>query len=161
MLLSFPFRAFLGMHLTANMRPVSLSWARTTSEKAPLWGKRHRLSAVQKRTWYQPEKMVFNHKKWFETGPGDMAFLLEQLPHIQAARLPPSPSETAPKRSLGGRVIATNLDVSCHLCPSNTKSAIIPLFRLFRRSVRTWQHVFIPRWCRPTRQHSRRQLKTS
>lgn len=36
MLLSFPLRAFFGMHLTAYIFPVALSWARTTSEKAPL-----------------------------------------------------------------------------------------------------------------------------
>lgn len=47
MLLSFPFRAFLGMHLTANMRPLSLSWARTTSEKAPLW--KHQRPVIQEK----------------------------------------------------------------------------------------------------------------
>lgn len=36
MLLSFPFSAFLGMHFTANIFPVDLSSARTTSENAPL-----------------------------------------------------------------------------------------------------------------------------
>lgn len=35
-LLSFPFKAFLGMHFTANIFPVDLSWAKTTSENAPL-----------------------------------------------------------------------------------------------------------------------------
>jgi len=36
MLLSFPFSAFLGMHLTANSFPLALSSAKTTSENAPL-----------------------------------------------------------------------------------------------------------------------------
>lgn len=49
MLLSFPLRAFLGMHLTANMRPVSRSWARTTSEKAPLRGKKRSVIRQQGR----------------------------------------------------------------------------------------------------------------
>lgn len=73
MLLSFPLRAFLGMHLTANMRPVSRSWARTTSEKAPLQRKKrsviHRqmvnryiqvlLLAVKERNWDDAEKLLF------------------------------------------------------------------------------------------------------
>ena len=36
MLVSFPFRAFLGMHLMATILDVALSLAMTTSEKAPL-----------------------------------------------------------------------------------------------------------------------------
>lgn len=36
MLLSFPFSAFLGMHLTAKSFPLALSSAKTTSENAPL-----------------------------------------------------------------------------------------------------------------------------
>lgn len=74
MLLSLPLRAFFGMHLTANMRPVGRSWARTTSEKAPLWGKEtpvsHRsidkryiwvlLSDGNKRNRREAGKLIFN-----------------------------------------------------------------------------------------------------
>lgn len=82
------------MHLTANMRPVSLSWARTTSEKAPLWGQRHpsftsRSITLECNVCRRPpappvscaEENLVPTEKWFETGPGDIAFLLEQVPH--------------------------------------------------------------------------------
>lgn len=42
MLVSFPFRAFFGMHLIATIFSVAFSWAITTSENAPLWERRRK-----------------------------------------------------------------------------------------------------------------------
>lgn len=111
MLLSFPLRAFFGMHLTANMRPVSRSWARTTSEKAPLGGGKAFCHSPAGREWVHLgptgdvyKKDLHEHNKTLpKTAPEHVhltfAFIRNRLMETD----PAPPEETVPGRSLRGR----------------------------------------------------------